>query len=299
MKPMGRFAVCLALACAPAAAAAPGSAPVKHVVIVVVDGLRPDAIARAPAPRLQALARASAMTGTARVVEQPETLPSFFSMVTALAPSAHGVTWNNDRGVEYAGDTLFTRVHGAGRRTGLYFGKSKLSMLAPRGSADHAWGPGPKKAHRERGTSDSVAARFAEDFARERLALALVHLKEADTAGHDHGWLSPQYFEALGVVDRGLGVVLDAIQASGRAGATALLLTSDHGGEGDNHGPGRGDTSFLIPFLCRAPGVRAADIARPVTLLDVAPTALALLGLPPLAGAQGRVVTECLPTSAR
>lgn len=298
MSPWSCIAACLALACAPAAAAPPVPPRIEHVVIVVVDGLRPDAIARAPAPRLQALARASAITGTARAIEQPETLPSFLSMVTALAPSAHGVTWNNDRGLEYAGETLFTRVHGAGRRTGLYFGKSKLSMLAPRGSADHVWGPGPRKTHRERGTSASVATRFAGDFARERLALALVHLKEADAAGHDHGWLSPQYFEALGVADRGLGTVLDAIQASGRAGATAVLLTSDHGGEGDNHGPGRGDTSFRVPFLCRLPGVPAADIAQPVTLLDVAPTALALLGLPPLPGAQGTVVQACLPGSS-
>jgi len=278
--------------CLPPAMARP---PVEQVVIVVVDGLRPDAIAAARAPNLQALIKAGPYSATARSVEQPETLPSFVTMVTSLPPSGHGVTWNDDRGVEYAGETLFTRVHAAKRRTALYYGKSKLTILAPRGSADRLWGPGPNKTHRERAASASIAARFAEDFARGPQPLSLVHLVEADVVGHDKGWMTPEYLEAVAVTDAGLGTVLGAIETSGRAGTTAVLLTADHGGEGDNHGVGRGETSWLVPFACRVPGRAPAAIAGPVTLMDLAPTALALLGLPPLPQAQGRAVEACLP----
>lgn len=285
-----------------AVAATTGAAPalatpaVEHVVIVVVDGLRPDAIDRAPAPNLQALVGASAYTGTARVVERPETLASHMTMVTGLAMSAHGVTWNDDRDRPYAGDTLFTRARDAGLRTGLYFGKSKLAMLAPRGSATRVWGPGRNKTHRERASSTALAARFAEDFPRDRPAVVLLNLLEADVAGHNRGWMSPEYFAAIGGVDAALGSILRTIEESGRAGRTAVLMTADHGGEGDNHGVGRGDTSWLIPFSCRVPGVKPRPITVPVTLLDLAPTALALLKMPPLAGAQGRAVKACLPT---
>lgn len=268
--------------------------PVEHVVIIVVDGLRPDAIGRAPAPNLQALVSASAYSDAARAVERPETLASHMTMVTGLPASVHGVTWNDDRDQPYSGDTLFTRVHAAGRRTALYYGKSKLVMLAPRGSADRVWGPGRNKTHRERAKAAALAARFAGDFPRDRPALVLLNLLEADAAGHNHGWMTPEYFAAIGVVDVALGSILRTIDGSGRAGRTAVLMTADHGGEGDNHGIGRGESSWLIPFACRVPGVPPQRVAAPVTLLDLAPTVLALLGLPAMP-AQGRVIGACLP----
>jgi arylsulfatase A-like enzyme len=251
---------------------------VDHVVVIVVDGL----LADGPA------------TAAARAVEQPETLPSFMTLATGLPPSNHGVTWNNDRGGEHAGETLFSRVHGAGRRTGLYYGKTKLTLLAPRNSADVLFGPGRDGALRERRRAAVIAARFAAAFPREGFGLALVHFVEPDSAGHDHGWMSAPYLAAVAQVDRAVGEVLRAIEASGRAGATAVLLTSDHGGEGTNHGVGRGETSWRIPFACRVPGVQPSAIASAVTLMDVAPTALALLGLENLPGAQGRPVPACL-----
>jgi hypothetical protein len=192
--------------------------------------------------------------------------------------------------------TLFTIVHDAGRRTALLTGESKLTMLAPPGSADLYAGPAPGNERVERGAAAALAARFAQDFAREGFALTLVHFDETDAAGHRHGWMSPGYLAAIGVADRAFGAILDAIAASGRAGATAVLVTTDHGGERDNHGIGRGETSWLIPFGCQGPGLAPARIAGVVTHLDLAPTVLALLGLPPLAGMEGRALPECLPS---
>ena len=275
-----------------AAAVAPGP-EVGQVVIVIVDGLRPDAIAAAQAPNLQRLMKAGASTLTARTVE-PATLPAHMSMVTGLPPSRHGVTWNKDRETVYGGQTLFTWVHGAGRRTALLTGESKLALMAPPGSADLYVGPSPRNQHRERGAAPALAARFAEAFPRERFALTFVHFDETDAAGHRHGWMSDEYLAAVGVADQALGTILGAIEASALAGSTAVLVTTDHGGERDNHGIGRGETSWLIPFACRVPGRAAARIEGAVSLLDLAPTVLALLGLPAPAGGGGRALPECL-----
>jgi len=275
------------------AATAPPRAGIQHVVIVIVDGLRPDAIAAASAPNLQRWMKTAATTLEARTAH-PATLPAHMSMVTGLAPARHGVSWNTDRGQVYDGPTLFTVVHAAGLRTALLTGESKLTMLAPPGSADLYAGPAPGNGHLERGAAAALAARFAQDFAREGFALTLVHFDETDAAGHRHGWMSPGYLAAVGVADHALGTILDAIAASGRAGSTAVLVTADHGGERDNHGVGRGETSWLIPFACQGQGLAPARIAGTVTHLDLAPTVLALLGLPALPGAEGRVIPECL-----
>lgn len=290
MTPRVALLCCALLLPAPAAA----RPAVRHVVIITVDGLRPDAIAAAPAPRLQALAARGAASLAARVAEIPETLPSHVSMATGVPPSVHGVTWNSDQDRTLERDTLFTRVHEAGGRTGLYFGKSKLRLLAPRGSADVSWGPAPRGAALERGAVDAVAARFAADFPRERFRLAWVHLREPDWAGHTHGWMSAPYLAAVRQADAAVGVMLEAIAASGLGARTAVLVTSDHGGEGTSHGDGRGETSWLIPWICQGPGRRGATIARPPTQLDVAPTVLAWLELAPPPDARGRAIAECL-----
>ena len=285
----------------PAAAAAPAPPPADHVVLIAIDGLRPDAIAAAPAPRIAALAAAGGASLTARAVELPLTLPSHVTMVTGVRPSVHGVTWNGDRaGMQLERPTLYTRVHEAGRSAARYFGKAKLRILAAPGTAAIRRGPESENARGHPGDDDLLTRQFTEDFARSPPAFVLLHLDDTDRAGHKSGWMTPDYLEAVRKTDARVGKALDAIAASPAGRRTAVLLTTDHGGRGTDHGPNEGEESWVIPWICALPGRAPAKIAAPVSLLDVAPTALALLGLPALPGAEGRAVPECLPvTSAR
>ena len=285
------LACCLLLA-AGAALAAEGPA---HVVIVTIDGLRPDAITGSGMPRLARLMQEGASSRGARTTDPSLTLPSHFSMVTGQTPARHGILKNGTLAREPAADTLFTAVHAAGRRTGLYVGKHKLLALAPRGSADVVAAPGRGDADWAAGASARLAARFAADFPRERFALTFLHLREPDEAGHGDGWMTPRYHAALAEVDRALAVVLQAIGESGLP--TTLFLTSDHGGEGTDHWT-HGAVDWTVPWVCLGPGVKGATLTD-VSVVDVAPTAAALLGVK-LPQMEGKVVKECLggaPTS--
>src|SRR5574338_468998 len=68
---------------------------VRRVLILSIDGLRPDAIALAPMPNLLNLMQTSAFTLTAQTVYPSVTLVSHASMLTGLCPSRHGVNWND------------------------------------------------------------------------------------------------------------------------------------------------------------------------------------------------------------
>src|SRR4029450_11067955 len=58
----------------------------------------------------------------------------------------------------------------------------------------------------------------------------VVHwITEPDTTQHAHGVGSPQAVHALRELDRGLGTVLDALERSGMAETTDVLVLSDHG----------------------------------------------------------------------
>ena len=276
------------------AAPPPKNSRVQHVVLITVDGLRPDAIAAAPARNIQQLMKQSAASLNARTTGTPETLPSHTSMVTGLPPDQHGVTYNTDKGDRLDTPSIFTRVQEAGGKTALLFGKAKMIMLAGPQGADTAQGPGPGESDWDAGADRRLAARFAEEFPKQRFMLSMIHLRDPDYIGHKQGWMSAPYLAAVRESDAAVGIILKAIAGSGLAKKTAVLLTADHGGEGDRHWS-ESELSLVIPWLCRAPGVKPASITGTPRTVDVAPTVLAWLGLPPLPGIDGKAVRACLP----
>jgi predicted AlkP superfamily pyrophosphatase or phosphodiesterase len=280
-----------------AGSGASAAQPIRHVVLVTVDGLRPDAIAAAPAPHLAAAMRAGAHTLAARTVDPPETLPAHVSIATGLPPARHGVSTNKELGRPIEAQGIFSQVHAGGGRTALYHGKAKLMDLARPDVLDRRRGPGRGEADWRSGASQTLVRQFAQDFAADGFAFAWVHLREPDLAGHKAGWMSADYLAAVREADAAFGALVRALAESGRSAQTALLVTSDHGGDRQEHW-GRNEADFPVPWACVVPGVRGGTpLPADTTVLDTAATALALLQLPPLPQSPAQPVKACLPTS--
>src|SRR4051812_17889398 len=115
----------LAYAIARPAAAERPIAAIRHVVIVSVDGLRPDLLLRGDAPRMHALMRRGSYTLRARTVDEGYTVPSHVSMPTGVTPTRHGVTWDNHIEDSYpAVPTLFELAKRRGYTTAIAVGKT-------------------------------------------------------------------------------------------------------------------------------------------------------------------------------
>jgi len=104
----------------------PTPAPLaRRVLILSIDGLRPDAIALAPMPTLTALMYSGAYSLSAQTIYPSSTLPSHTSMLSGLCPKKHGVNWNDyipENGYAQVTD-LFDIAHAAGLQTVMYVGK--------------------------------------------------------------------------------------------------------------------------------------------------------------------------------
>ena len=68
----------------------------EHVVLVSIDGLRPDAISPKETPTLSRLTTEGSYTLSARTILPSKTLPSHTSMLTGQPPDIHGVSWNTN-----------------------------------------------------------------------------------------------------------------------------------------------------------------------------------------------------------
>lgn len=261
-----------------AGAAAARPADARRVLLISIDGLGTELLATCRAPVLERLAREGAAAVRARTVEPPFTLPSHTSMLSGLSPAVHGVRWNDYQpGEPIDVDTLFSHCRREGLRCGLFAAKDKFVHFA-----EHE--PGVERF--------VLGAKPREIFARALRYLetrdpdfAFVHVGDVDAIGHAVGWGSDVQREAVARIDRELGEFLEAARATG-SGRLAVIVTADHGGTGRTHGRSRAD--LRIPWLLWGDGIAPRRIEERVSLLDTAPTVLALLGIEAPASWPGR-----------
>ena len=92
------------------------------------------------------------------------------------------------------------------------------------------------------------------------------------------------YFALIESVDKEIGRVLDALEASGEADNTIVVFTSDHGElMGSNGYTGKGviyEESFLVPYIISYPGKLKPQVNDLMFgSVDIMPTMLGLMGL--------------------
>lgn len=277
------------------------SSPPTHplatrVLLVSVDGLRPDVLLRARTPALHALMARGTFSMWARTTAVAVTLPSHVSMLTGVPPAKHGVVWNSglpfDHPVWSRYATLFEIARHAGFTTALVTGKSKFIALNQPGTLDWAFVP-------DTTISDAAVADTAVRLIRRHAPQVLfVHLPGVDTAGHAKGWGSAAQIAAVGQADDAIERILSAEQSRGLLDSTEVLVTSDHGGAGLEHGPDD-PRSRTIPWILAGPGIRRNfDLTSlggdDVRTEDTFATLCHLLGLVPPKPVDGRPVLDAL-----
>lgn len=279
------------LAAAPAARTAeaaprpPGreAAAPARVVIISIDGLRPDVMTPELMPRHVQLMAEGTTARHASTIAQSDTLPSHAAMLSGVGVAAHGLWWNSykaNRGFIKV-PTVFSAARERGLSTAMIVGKQKLRHIAGPTSVDHFERPSY--------LCGGVARRAAEYFTKVTPDLLFVHFSDPDEYGHSHGWLSKEYIRAARNSDRCLATVLAAIDASPAGAGALVIVTADHGGHAKHHSGGHSKLNISIPWIARGPGVPAgATLEAPVETTDTAATTLAALGLPPLPHMRGQ-----------
>lgn len=256
----------------------PAGAATDHVIVISIDGLRPDAIEHFGAKRLQRLMREGAWSLEAQTIYPSKTLPSHTSMLTGVPPDAHGVLWNSDEtdvhGVVEV-TTVFEAAKRAGFGTAAFFSKSKFHHLQKPGTLDYTQAPD--------GWAHLLATQTVEDVVRylkfERPNLLFVHIGEPDYAGHTAGWMTGIYGWAVRRADAAVGEVLAAADRAYGRGNYTVLVTADHGGHGRDHGSAD-PRDMTIPWIAWGKGVQPGQLPAGIRTMDTAATALWLLGVP-------------------
>jgi arylsulfatase len=112
------------------------------------------------------------------------------------------------------------------------------------------------------------------------------------------------YDNSLSYVDAQIGRLITQLEQRGLWEHTVFVLTGDHGQAFFEHGfAAHGNVPYVelsrAPLLIRAPGLTPTLDDRPAQHVDVAPTILSILGLPPHPGFQGIDLLGARPPADR
>ncbi|HET8644721.1 MAG TPA: alkaline phosphatase family protein, partial [Vicinamibacteria bacterium] len=111
--------------------------PPPKVLVISVDGLRPDALQRVGATHILGLADRGTYTWQAQTIFPSTTLPSHSSMLSGYEPDAHGIDFNDYRAsYTFPVPTVFALARQAGFSTAMVVGKPKFEQLRAAGGVD-------------------------------------------------------------------------------------------------------------------------------------------------------------------
>jgi predicted AlkP superfamily pyrophosphatase or phosphodiesterase len=258
----------------------------RKIALILVDGMRPDGLLQANAPALKRLMAKGAYSLKARSVLPSLTLPCITSLILGVNPQAHGTLTNTFSSNHWQAPGLIDVLHDAGYKTASFTNWEQLRDLSQPGSLDLSICINTSEhQHLPPGESDRSLISISSLALRQQpVDFTFLYLGCVDTAGHMHGWMTPEYIQAIENADRCIELFLAELPVD-----TRLFITADHGGIGKSHGFDSED-EMLIPLIIAGADLPAGEITGQVSILDIAPTILDYAGITPPAEWQGKVL---------
>ncbi len=257
------------------------------VLFFSVDGMRPDGLQKADTPFVDQLIANGSSTLKARTVMPSVTLPCHTSMHRGVDVPRHGITSNTFQPLARPVPSLFDVAKDQGLKTAIFFNWGELRDLMEPSSPDFSYlYNDPSTA-----ASDEWIAKMAAQHIRDNdFDLIFVYLGYTDIAGHDHGWMSAPYIDAISHADRCIERVVNAFVD--KPAQPNILILSDHGGHERSHGTEM-DEDMTIPWILNGPNIkRGFEITESVRIFDTCTTLASLAGLTPAKQWDGRIVNE-------
>jgi predicted AlkP superfamily pyrophosphatase or phosphodiesterase len=284
----------LVLACSAATTSA-AEPPARKVLLIGIDGCRPDAIEAATAPNLDRLAAHGAFSTNTSILGPRETGsdtvsgPGWSSIFTGVWADKHGVKDNEFVGKNYERYPHFFSLLRHARPNAVTASFCDWKPIHEHILAGATLAEGVTedlKGPEQWAAADARLAEAAAKYLREQNPDAVcVYFGHVDETGHAKGFhpTVPEYVAAIERVDGFVGELLSAIDSrpTAKAEEWLVIVTTDHGGQGTRHGDGHNVEEIRRVFLIASgPGVKDPGPQRQTYLVDAVPTALAWLHVP-------------------
>ncbi len=240
------------------------------VVLILVDGMRPDAICDIPSA--QKMTEKSTYTMQAQAVMPSVTLPCHMSLFHSVDPMRHGITTNTYTPQVRPVKGLCEVLSDAGKDCAFFYNWEELRDLSRPGSLIKSYYVSDRKLGFEaanRLVTDAAITSIKEDDPD----FMFVYLGWPDHAGHWHGWMSDEYMHAV----RRSWDEIDRLTAE-LSDEYTIIITADHGGHDRGHGADIPE-DMLIPLYLSGKDFEENKEISTASIMDIAPTITKLFDL--------------------
>jgi arylsulfatase A-like enzyme len=252
---------------------------ITRVIVVVLDGLRPDAIHRLALPCLSSLLERSAHTLEGRTVRPSVTAAALASLFTGVTPEHHGI--RSERMLWGAMGKRLTLLPRVLSRAGVPVAGHMRRL--PNGFRTLGTAVAARLGVRARFVGANAAGILDASLpmlTAQPRGVHYFHWPDADDAGHAAGWMSPGYELAAHGVDAALARLLRVTGALDDPGTVCIAL-ADHGGGGHSTHDHDSDHPLdtAIPIVVAGGQVQPTVLASGSSPLDVCATIPWLFGV--------------------
>lgn len=254
------------------------------VILISIDGMRPDGFLGCGNPFVRELMAKSAYTLTGRTTFPSVTLPCHMSMFHSVPSERHGISTNIYTPMVRPLNGLFEQIAMMGGVSAMYYGWEPLRDIARPGSLKFA---SYINAYTEASSDTTLTTLALERIRESKPDFVFLYMVETDEkGGHDHGWMTPEYLNILSVALDNVKRVVDAC-----ADEYTIIITADHGGHDRAHGSAM-DEDMVIPLFFLGKGFTPGKELENVSILDIAPTAADIMGVPKAPEWEGRSLAK-------
>jgi predicted AlkP superfamily pyrophosphatase or phosphodiesterase len=240
----------------------------KRVVAIGLDGISVDGYNTAKHPNLDALMADGILSLTTRNVMPSVTLPNWTSHLTGSGPEQHGVLtngWEIDKVVLPAIDkdsegyypSIFKILKEdiPNVKTAFYYNWANLINSFNQSYIDEV--------SFEENDEYQINYAKAFDFILKNKSdptLVFLYSVHTDHAGHNHGWMSPEYIRSIEEVDVYIGGFVQKLKDEGLYKDTHFMFFTDHGGVPEKGHGGITHQELEVPWAITGPGIRKGQI---------------------------------------
>jgi predicted AlkP superfamily pyrophosphatase or phosphodiesterase len=253
----------------------------KKVLIIGIDGLRPDAMLVAKTPNLDKLAANGTFCWKASTEIQTVSGPAWSALLTGVHSDKHMVVSNDFSPRDKKYESIFQTIkkfNSDYRTVGHSNWKPIITEIFEKGSLDI----------KSSGSDKKMAFRISKDIEKDKGDIYFIQLDEVDGAGHSHTYSpdSLNYLKVIEKTDEYVGSMLQSIEKRPNDEEWLILTVSDHGGSGKSHGIPNMDCLTIVFIVSGSMVQEKGEIIfdeeedEPPFIVDMVPTIAKFLNIP-------------------
>ena len=253
------------------------------VLLILIDGMRPDALKGIP--YVEELKKKAAYTLEGSSVVPPVTLPCHMSLFHSVDPDRHGTTTNTYMPQVRPIDGLCEVLSRNKKRCSMFYSWEQLRDITRPGSLAVSQLQSVKYVPWEECVQRCTQSAL-EDIQAHGTDFTFLYMAYPDDAGHKFGYMSREYLDAVAFCWEYVEKIVSALPRE-----YAVIITADHGGHDRTHGLDIPE-DMTIPMFCLGQDFAPGKVLDSANLKDIAPTVTALLGVESSEDWEGKSLVE-------